>query len=309
MKVLVLDTVHELFFKELPELGYQLVEEYKASADAINWEEYRGLILRSRMPIDQAILEQATNLRFIARVGAGLENIDVEFAKSKGIRVLAAPEGNRHALGEHALGMLLALFNRLILADKEVRSGLWLREENRGHELRGKTVGIIGFGHMGSAFAEKLQGMSCRILAYDKYKSNYSPSYVEEVELAQLQAQADVISLHLPENEETKYYINQAFIDVCTKPFYLINTARGKNVETKALVDGLKSGKIIGACLDVLEYEKSSFENLYDSNLPDDFKFILSSNKVLFSPHVAGWSVESKLELARVLIDKIKDIR
>ncbi len=308
MKVLVLDTVHPLFFEELPAIGLELIEEYQASSDQINWSDFGGLILRSRMPIDRPILEKATNLRFIARVGAGLENIDLDAAKELGIEVLAAPEGNRNALAEHALGMLLALFNRLLIADKEVRSGFWRREENRGFELASKTVGIIGYGYMGSAFAEKLRAMDCRILAYDKYKQDYAPDFVEEVSLEQLQQEADVISLHLPQNEETNHYVDEAFIANCRKPFYLVNTARGKNVSTRALVEALKKGAILGACLDVLEYEKSSFENLYEGEMPEEFKFILSSDRIIFSPHIAGWTHESNIKLAQVLITKIKSL-
>ncbi len=306
MKVLVLDTVDPYFFEQLEPLGYELVEEYEASADAITWEDYHGMILRSRMPIDAIVIQKAKNLKFIARVGAGLENIDLNAAQEKGIDVLAAPEGNRHALGEHAVAMLLSLFNRLLIADREVRHGLWRREENRGFELRNKCVGIIGFGYMGSAFAEKLRGFDCKVLAYDKYKEGYAPEYVQESNLETLLAQSDIISLHLPQNEETLYYVDEAFIKKAAKPFYLINTARGKLVRTEALAEALESGAILGACLDVLEYEKASFENIYQEELPEAYQAILSSDKVIFSPHVGGWTHESKLELARVLVEKIK---
>lgn len=305
-KVLVLDTVHPIFFEELNSLGFELVENYKDAADQIDWSLYQGLILRSRMPINATILARAQNLRFIARVGAGLENIDLEYAQTLGIEVMAAPEGNRHAVGEHAIGMLLSLFNKILIADKEIRAGLWRREENRGLELRGKTVGIIGFGQMGSAFAEKLQGFDCRILAYDKYKQDYAPTYVEEVSLEELKQEADVLSIHLPQNDETLYYVDDAFIESMAKDFFLINTARGKLVRISALDKALKAQKIRGACLDVLEYEKASFENLYNDELPQEFKNILSSNRVILSPHVAGWSQESLKDLATVLISKIK---
>jgi D-3-phosphoglycerate dehydrogenase len=261
------------------------------------------------MPVNSKILHKAQNLKFIARVGAGLENIDLEVSKKLGISVLAAPEGNRHAVGEQAIGMLLALFNRLLIADAEVRNGLWLREENRGVELKGKTVGIIGYGHMGTSFARKLRGFDCSILAYDKYREGFGNEWVEEVSLATLQAKADIISIHLPQNEETLFFIDETFIKACQKPIYLINTARGKLLKCSALVKALEEGKVLGAALDVLEYEKSSFEKLFDGNTPKDLRFLIQSDKVVLSPHIAGWSMESRTQMAEVLIHKIKGLK
>lgn len=304
-KVLILDRVHDRFKEILPELGFQIDEEYLASEEEINWSAYSGLVLRSRMPMHAELLEKATQLKFIARVGAGLENIDLEKTQELGIEVLAAPEGNRHAVGEHALGMLLALNNRLIIADSEVRKGMWLREENRGFELKDKTIGIIGYGAMGSAFASKLRGLDCRVIAYDKYKQGYGNSQVEESSLEELQQEADIISIHLPQNSETLFYIDQDFLDACQKQIVLINTARGKIVRIAAVVEALKTGKIRGACLDVLEYEKSSFENLVQEGSTDDFEYLLQSNKVILSPHIAGWTFESQERMAEVLLQKI----
>jgi D-3-phosphoglycerate dehydrogenase len=307
-KVLIIDRVHPLFAERLSAMGFSVFEDYEASAAEINWADYVGLILRSRMPINEAILSQAQNLKFIARVGAGLENIDLAAAEKQAVAVLAAPEGNRNAVGEQALGMLLSLFNRLITADQEVRKGMWLREENRGLELAGKTVGIIGYGNMGSAFAAKLRGMDCRVVAYDKYKMGYGSSQVEELSLEELQAEADIISLHLPQNEETLYYVDQDFIASCAKDFFLINTARGKLVRTVALKEALESGKIRGACLDVLEFEKSSFENLYSAGSPAELEYLLQTDKVVLSPHIAGWTHESKRKMAEVLLQKIEKL-
>ena len=307
-KVLILDRVHPLFLERLPQMGFQVEEDYELEAESISWSEYQGVVLRSRMPIDRAVLAQCSSMRFIARVGAGLENIDLPFAQEMGIEVLAAPEGNRNAVGEQALGMLLALFNRLLIADAEVRKGLWLREENRGLELGGKTVGILGYGNMGSAFAKKLSGMSCRVIAYDKYKSGFSSPQVEECSLEYLQQEADIISLHLPQSEETHYLLDSAFIGACAKNFFLINTARGNIVQTQALIEALESGKIRGACLDVLEFEKSSFENLFQEGQNEQLEYLLQSNKVILSPHIAGWTQESKVRMAEVLIAKIEKL-
>ncbi len=305
-KVLILDRVHSLFLEQLPQMEFEVVEAYDATADEINWSDYQGLVLRSRMPINAKVLDQCINLSFIARVGAGLENIDINKAVSKGIEVLSAPEGNRNAVAEHALGMLLALFNRLLLADSEVRRGLWLREENRGLELRGKTIGIIGYGNTGSALARKLSGMDCRVLAYDKYRQGFSNSYAEESNWEEIQAEADILSLHLPQSEETHYLLDDQLIAGFKKSFFLINTARGNIVKTEALIRGLESGKVLGACLDVLEFEKSSFEDIYQKGTNSNLEYLLESNKVILSPHIAGWTHESKLRMAEILLSKIK---
>jgi D-3-phosphoglycerate dehydrogenase len=255
--------------------------------------------------MDEKLMESAPNLAFIARSGAGLENIDLEAAQAKNISIISSPEGNMDAVGEHAIGMLLMLFNRLAIADAEVKKGVWLREENRGIELQNLTVGIIGFGPLGSAFAKKLRGFGCKIMAYDKYKTNYAPDYVIETSLEKLQAQADIISIHLPMSDETKYYIDSDFIDACAKPFFLVNTARGSHVKLSALLKGIESKKIRGACLDVLEFEKRSLQGLDFEELPPVFKKLTEKENVIFSPHVAGWTEESYVKLSRFLGEKI----
>ncbi len=320
MKILHLDTNHELLINQLTDLGFTNDEDYTASkADIISKiHQYDGFIIRSRFSIDKAFLAAATNLKFIGRVGAGLENIDCDYAISKGISLISAPEGNRNAVGEHALAMLLSLFNKLNKADKEVRAGKWLREENRGVELDGKTVGLIGYGNMGKAFAKKLRGFDVTVLCYD-IKAHVADENATQVPLKELQQHADVLSLHTPETPLTTNMIDEAFINQFKKPFWLINTARGKSVVTKDLVSALQSGKVLGAGLDVLEYEKASFENLFKSSvtssgavsrsaeeIPRAFRYLIDSENVLLSPHVAGWTVESKEKLAQTIVDKIK---
>ncbi len=307
-KVLHLDSNHSLMIEQLAQMGYVNIEDYTSSKETIEEtiHEYEGIIIRSRFKIDAAFLEKATQLKFIGRVGAGLENIDCEFAKAKGIALIAAPEGNQTAVGEHALGMLLTLFNKLNLVDQEVRQGIWIREGNRGIELEGKTVGIIGYGHMGNAFAKRLQGFDCEVIFHD-IKDNLENQYAKQVSIAELQRKADIVSLHIPQTPDTHYMINQSFIEQMAKPFWLINTARGKAVHTADLVDALISEKVRGAALDVLEYEKSSFEHMFaDETLPQPMQYLIQSDKVLLSPHIAGWTIESKEKLAQTIIDKIR---
>jgi len=308
MKILHIDSNHPLLLNQLNDLGFTNHEDYSSSKADIQQKikDYDGFIIRSRFSIDKDFIDAATNLKFIGRVGAGLENIDCDYAQSKNITLIAAPEGNRNAVGEHSLAMLLSLFNKLNKADKEVRIGKWLREANRGLELDGKTVGLIGYGNMGKAFAKKLRGFDVKVLCYD-LKPNQEDQNATQVSLTQLQEQADVLSLHTPENPTTINMVDTAFINAFKKPFWLINTARGKSVVTKDLVSALKSGQILGAGLDVLEYEKSSFENLFsDNNMPEAFKYLIQSDQVILSPHVAGWTVESKIKLAQTIVDKIK---
>ncbi|AJH16696.1 2-hydroxyacid dehydrogenase [Myroides profundi] len=307
-KVLHIDSNHPLMITQLAELGYENVENYTSSkeeiAESIN--EYEGIIIRSRFSIDQSFLEKATNLKFIGRVGAGLENIDCAYAETKGIALIAAPEGNRTAVGEHALGMLLSLMNKLNLVDQEVRQGIWIREGNRGHEIEGKTVGIIGYGNMGNAFAKRLQGFDCEVIFHD-IREGLENAYAKQVSLAELQERADILSLHTPQTPETMYLINKELIQGFKKPFWFINTARGKSVNTTDLVEALKSGKVRGAALDVLEYEKSSFENMFsDNTLPEPMQYLIQAKNVLLSPHIGGWTIESKEKLAQTIIDKIK---
>ncbi|WP_431132667.1 2-hydroxyacid dehydrogenase [Psychroserpens mesophilus] len=306
MKILHLDTNHKLLIEQLNALGFTNDEEYTSSKEYIESiiHNYDGVIIRSRFKIDKPFLDAATNLKFIGRVGAGLENIDCNYAEQKNIKLIAAPEGNRNAVGEHSLAMLLSLFNKLNKADREVRNGKWLREDNRGLELDGKTVGLIGYGNMGKAFAKKLRGFNVNVLCHD-IKPNVGDQNATQVPLSELQAKANVLSLHTPETPLTINMVNSAFINAFQHNFWLINTARGKSVVTKDLVSALLNGKILGAGLDVLEYEKSSFENLFSSEMPEAFKYLISAENVLLSPHVAGWTIESKEKLAQTIVDKI----
>lgn len=307
MKILHLDTNHELLIEQLNALGFQNDEDYTSSKEEIESKisSYDGIILRSRFAIDKPFLEAATNLKFIGRVGAGLENIDCEYAEKQGVTLIAAPEGNRNAVGEHALGMLLSLLNKLNKADAEVRQGKWLREDNRGIELDGKTVGIIGYGNMGKAFAKKLRGFDVKVLCYD-IKPNVGDDLAKQVTLKEFFEAVDVISLHTPQTPLTLQMIDRAFINRVKKPFWFINTARGKSVVTDHLVEALKSGKVMGAALDVLEYEKASFENLFTTQMPQAFQYLIHAQNVLLSPHVAGWTLESKEKLAQTIVNKIK---
>ncbi|MCA0152586.1 2-hydroxyacid dehydrogenase [Winogradskyella vincentii] len=308
MKILHIDSNHKLLINQLNDLGFENIEDYTSSKTEVEAiiSEYDGIIIRSRFTIDKPFLDAASNLKFIGRVGAGLENIDCDYAKKKGVYLISAPEGNRNAVGEHTLGMLLSLFNKLNKADDEVRQGKWLREDNRGLELDGKIVGLIGYGNMGKAFAKKLRGFDVEVLCYD-IKENVGDENCKQVTLIELQEKVDVLSLHTPQTPLTLNMVDREFINNFKKPFWLINTARGKSVVTKDLVEALKKGKILGAGLDVLEFEKASFENLFSSNnIPDVFQELISSDKVLLTPHVAGWTVESKVKLAQTIVDKIK---
>jgi D-3-phosphoglycerate dehydrogenase len=307
MKVLLIDSNHPILQAGLEKLGCVCEEDYFSSKQQIEEKisGYEGIVIRSRFNIDQQFLDKATNLKFIARVGAGLESIDVDYAEKKGIRLISAPEGNRNAVGEHALGMILALFNNLKKADLEIRQGKWLREANRGIELEGKTVGIIGYGNMGKAFAKKLKGFEVEVICYD-IKEGVGDENCKQVTLEEIQEKTEVLSLHTPFNKLSHHMVNTQFIDNFKKPFYLINTARGSAVVTDDLVEALKSKKIIGACLDVLEYEKLSFENLFENDsFPKAFDYLIRAENVLLSPHIAGWTVESKVKLAQTIVDKV----
>ena len=307
MKVLFIDQVHPILQKQLIEAGYSIEEDYRCSYEdlANKISLYHGLVIRSRLKIDNNILSQANGLRFIARSGAGLENIDLSAANKQNIEVFNSPEGNRTAVGEHALGMLLMLLNNLHSSNRDIRSGLWEREKNRGKELSSMTVGIIGVGNMGRSFVEKLKGFNCKVLAFDKYNPIKAEGNMTPASLDQIQFEADVVSFHTPHTTETHHYFNEDFLNSMENPFYLINTARGTAVETSALVKGLKQGKVLGAALDVLEYEPSSFEQLDLSSLPQSFKELLAFENVVLSPHVAGWTHESLIKLAEVLGNKI----
>lgn len=307
MKILHLDSNHELMINQLKALGFTNEEDYTSSKSEIESKiaDYDGIIIRSRFTIDKSFLEAAKNLKFIGRVGAGLENIDCDYAKSKGVFLISAPEGNRNAVGEHTLGMLLSLFNKLNQADSQVRKGKWLREAHRGVELDGKTIGLIGYGNMGKALAKKLRGFDVEVLCYD-IKPGVGDVNAKQVSLEEFQDKVDVISLHTPQTPLTVNMIDAHFIKKINKPFWFFNTARGKSVVTKDLVTGLKEGRVLGAGLDVLEYEKTSFETLFSTELPEAFEYLIQAENVLLTPHVAGWTVESKEKLAQTIVDKIK---
>jgi len=304
MKILLLDKNHPLITEQLSEKGFVLEEDFSSSYEQVleKIHLYEGVIIRSRIPLDAHFLEKAKNLKFIARVGAGMENIDIAKAQELGIKLINSPEGNKDAVAEHVLGTLLVLMNRLFISSNEVKKGIWLREENRGEEILGKTFGIIGYGNMGKAVAKRLSGFGCKTIFYD-IKPNLSDEFATQVSLQELQENADILSLHTPLTEDTLYMIDEEFISKMKKNFYFVNTARGKNLKTSALVNALKSGKTKGACLDVLEYEKTSFENLETKN--EDLEYLLNSEKAIITPHIAGWTHESKIKLAQVIVDKI----
>ncbi|MFH1159832.1 MAG: NAD(P)-dependent oxidoreductase [bacterium] len=306
MKVLMIDEVHPLIAEELAANGFacDFFPDYQREDYLRIIGQYTGVIVRSKIRMDREILEKAINLKFIGRVGSGLENIDVDYAEQAGIVCLNSPEGNRDAVGEHTLGMLLSLLNHLNRADREIRKGLWIREGNRGMEIKGKTIGIIGYGNMGSAFAQRLKGFEANVISYDKYKQNYSDGNTRETTLEEIFETATIVSLHIPLTEETTYLVDTAFLEKFRKHIWLINTSRGKVVKTSDLIEALKSGRIQGAALDVLEYEDSSFEAL-SKDLPADFKYLMEADNVILTPHIAGWTFESNIRLATVLVEKI----
>lgn len=304
MKILQLDKNHPLIEDQLTTKGFVLENDFTSSYDEIiaKIDAYEGIIIRSRIPVDRNFLERAKNLRFIARVGAGMENIDVATAEKMRITLINSPEGNRDAVAEHVVGMLLMLMHRFNICCDEVKCGIWKREENRGDELMGKTFGIIGYGNMGKAVAKRLSGFGVEVIFHD-ILPDLSDQNARQVSLDELKKQADIISLHIPITEKTHYLIDKKFISETSKPFYLINTARGKNVKTKDLVEAIKNGKVKAAALDVLEYELSSFENIEAEN--SDLKFLLQSEKAIITPHIAGWTHQSKEKLAQFIVDKI----
>ncbi len=305
MNILFIDRVHPSLKNNLKENNFVCDESYHLSKEEIEKiiHKYEGIIIRSRFQLDKHFLDKATKLKFIARAGSGLENIDTNHAQSRNIKCYNAAEGNRQSVAEHALGMILSLFNNLNKSDKEVRSGIWEREGNRGIELSGKTIGIIGFGNNGSAFAEVLKGFNVSILAFDKYLKKYP--YKSSME--NIFKKVDIISLHIPLTEETTYLADDKFVNSFKKGIYLINTARGKCANTKSIVKGIKNGKIKGACLDVLEQEKTSFEDISKERFTPELQYLIDSDKTILSPHIAGWTVESNIKVAEILFNKITD--
>lgn len=304
VKILIVDEMHPSLFPMLNEVGlaYRYEPTFKRSHILSHIAGYEGLIIRSKTVIDEEVLQQASRLRFVARAGAGLDLIDLEAVRRRDIQVFAANEGNRDAVAEHALGMLLGLFANIVKADREVRQGIWNREGNRGIELMGKTVGLIGYGFNGSATARRLSGFGCRVLAYDKYLMNYGDEYAQESTMEEIMAQADVISLHVPLTSETRLMINDDFIAAVARPFFLLNIARGEIVQLEAVVRGLESGKIRGAGLDVLENEKLS---TLTPEQQKTFDYLCSSLRVILTPHVAGWTQESYAKINEALVKQI----
>ena len=309
-KILFIDSTHPILKTELERDGYQCdrFPTYKRDDYKKIIKNYFGVIIRGKVKLDSDFLFEAKNLKFIGRVGAGMENIDVGFANENGIACINAPEGNRDAVGEQALGMLLSLMNNLQIADEEVRRGIWERELNRGVELGGKTVGIIGYGNTGGAFARKLSGFDLKVLAYDKYKFDYSDNFVRESSMQELHDQCDVLSLHIPLTDETCYLVDDSYITRFKKPIYLINTSRGAVVNTIDLVANLENGKVLGACLDVLEYEGLSFEQLDSEQLPEAFNKLIKMRNVILTPHIAGWTHESNYKLAMTIVKKVRKL-
>ena len=307
MKILHLDENHPLLIQQLGRAGFENIQAYTESKSEIEGvlKHYDGLVVRSRFPIDASFLAKGTNLKFIARVGAGVENIDQEAAKKLDIELFAAPMGNANAVGEHALGMLLGLMNKLRLAHQSIQAGEWLRETHRGEELEGQTVGIIGYGNMGKSFAKKLLGFDVKEVIYYDIEPKKPDAFARQVSLEEFQEKVTVLSLHTPQTHLTIGMIDAAFLTKMQQPFWLINTARGSAIKTVDLVQALKNGKVKGAALDVLEYEKSSFENLFATEIADDFSYLLAANNVLLSPHVAGWSIESHRKLAEIIVHEI----
>jgi D-3-phosphoglycerate dehydrogenase len=305
-KVLITDGVHPVMFEGLEELGFNYDYMPKISLEEVHQiiGDYEGLIVNSKIIAKKELFDKAEKLFFIARLGSGMEIIDQEYAKKKGIHVINSPEGNRNAVAEHALGLLLSLANKFIIADKEVRTKHWNREKNRGFEIQGKTIGLIGFGHTGGTFGKKLAGLEMNVLAYDKYKKDYTHHfpYIQESTLEDIQKKADIISFHLPLNEKTHHIANKVFFDNCKKGMILINTARGSLVHTLDLIEALDSGQVGGACLDVFENEKPDTFSYDEHRMYDDlYRF----ENVILSPHIAGWTQESKYKLSKVILDKL----
>lgn len=306
MRILLADSNHPVLHEILQAAGIECDLLWERSAQELQelLPAYDGLVIRSRFKITRELIEKCPRLKCIGRVGAGMENIDVAYAVQKKITCVNAPEGNRDAVGEHALGMLLMLMNNLKKADEEVRKNIWIRAENRGYEITGKTIGIIGFGYMGSSFADKLRGFDCRILAHDKYRKDFGNENVIEASLERLFEECDIVSLHVPLTPETSYMVDNRFIESFKKPIYIINTARGQCLKTEHLVMGLESGKVRGACLDVLEYESVSFEKADPENHPA-FAYLIHSDKVVLSPHIAGWTHESNYKMSKIVAEKM----
>ena len=306
-KVLFIDPTEPILWERLSADGYECVDLRQADEATVfdHLPSAFGVVIRSRFKVDRRFLDQGAQLQFVARSGVGTEHIDLDYAAQRGIKVFTSPEGSRDTVGEHTLGLLLMLMNNLARADRQVRNGEWVRAGNRGYEIKGKTVGIIGYGNMGQAFAKRLQGFGCRVVAYDKYKTNYGDVYAEAVSLTDLQEQADILSLHIPYEEDNHHLVNKDYLQGFHKPIWIVNTARGLVIKTDDLVEALESGKVRGAALDVIEYEDQSFVHLDPKLQPPAFQALLDMPNVVLNPHIAGWSYEAEEGHARTLADKI----
>lgn len=304
-KILIVDDLHPAFKTEAEKLGYACDDQpgFTREQTLAVIAGYAGVAVRTKFTVDREMIDAAPNLKFIARAGAGMDNVDEEYAVLKGIVCVNAPEGNRDAVAEHAIAMLLALMVNLSKGDQEIRSGVWDREGNRGWELKGKTVALIGYGNTGQAMARKLSGFDVQVIAFDKYKTGYSDAYVREMSMEQIVKLADVLSLHIPLTRETRQMIDREYLYHFKKPMFLLNTARGEIVDTQAVLNEIKSGKILGAGLDVLETEK--FPALAEKNWFDELK---ANQKVILSPHVAGWTFDSYRKISEVLAEKLKNL-
>lgn len=304
-KILIVDDLHPAFKEQAIAMGYQVDDEplitRQQTLDKI--KDYVGIAVRTKFRIDAEIFNAAPNLKFVARAGAGLDNIDDKIAFERNIQLINAPEGNCDAVGEHAVGLLLSLMNNFRKADIEIRNGIWDREGSRGYELKGKKVGIIGYGFMGQSFAKKLAGFEVDVMAYDKYKTGFSDAFAREVSMEEIVKHSDVLSLHIPLTTETKQMVTDEYFFHFKKPIFFINTARGEIVNTVAVLNNLKSGKILGAGLDVLEAEK--FPALSEQNWYNDLK---TNDKVILTPHVGGWTFDSYRKISEVLAEKLKNI-
>ncbi|MEI6348105.1 MAG: NAD(P)-dependent oxidoreductase [Bacteroidota bacterium] len=309
-KILFLDSTHPILSLRFEEAGYVVEHDYTSTKEEVMNKimNYFGVIIRSRFIIDKPFIEASSQLKFIGRVGAGLENIDLEYASFKNIQCINSPEGNRDAVAEHTLGMLLCLANNIVKANNEVKNGLWLREANRGFEIKGKTIAIIGFGNMGSAFAQRLIGFEAKVIAYDKYKSNFSSAIVEECTMEKVFNEADIVSFHVPYNSETHFLFEKKYINQFRKSIYLLNTSRGKVVKTDDLVEALKQKKVLGAALDVLEYESVALNNKDKEQWSESMNFLAMAQNVILTPHIAGWTVESNIKLSTIIADKVTEI-
>lgn len=305
--ILIIDELHNDLILKLKDLGflvdYKPLIEKKEIETII--EKYNGLILRSKVKIEKYLIDKAIKLEFIGRAGSGLENIDTFYADTKSIKCFNSPEGNRDSVGEHTIGLLLNLLNKISKSNNEIKTGVWNRNDNWGVELKNKTIGIIGYGNMGSSFAKKLSGFDVKVIAYDKFKKEFSDNYVQEVRLETIFNESDILSIHVPLTSETTQMVSSEFLKKFKKNIYLLNTSRGQVVNTKELSENIENGKILGAGLDVLEFENFGFENIALNNSNKAIDYLLKSDKVIITPHVAGWSQESYYKISMVLAEKI----